>query len=266
MSELNLSICVVLYRSEAVSKRFHSELMASLSGHNGWQVSYYDNSPTDVLRSHLTRDCAGAEVRYSHDPRNLGFSYANNRLILEARHGRILLLNPDIFGLSGITWSRIARIDTSHSVRVARLLNADGSFQDCVGETSSLRRAFMERKNYARIDQPTQVGMGIMAFLLADKSVFAHVGLLDCDYPLYGEDMDWCYRATRAGHPVIFDPGIELTHLGGASASARWQGNSVMQRKYSAERIFIDKHFSGVNWALMRGLNKLKRLKLSVRT
>jgi len=254
---LDLSICVVLYESVETTQRFHRELMESLQGFADYEVLYYDNSPSDALAQWFpTRLAPG--VQYEHDPRNLGFSFGNNQLILRARHSRILLLNPDVFGLNAAAWAAIAHKPTDGQARFARLLNADGSFQDCVGEVSSLSRVFKTRPDYAAIRQPTEVGMGIMAFMLTEKSVFAKVGLLDCSYPLYAEDMDWCWRATQAGVRVLYDPTIELTHLGGASAQERWARGASLRRKYAAERIFIDKHMHGLNWAAMRLLNALK--------
>ncbi len=254
---LPISICVVLYESVEVSQRFHEALMASLASFDSFEVLYYDNSPSATLAQWFsTRLQPG--VHYQHDPRNLGFSFGNNQLILRAQHERILLLNPDVFGLNAATWRDIASKPTDGQARFARLLNADGSFQDCVGEVSSLSRVFKKRPDYAAIRQPTEVGMGIMAFMLTEKSVFAKVGLLDCSYPLYAEDMDWCFRASQAGMRVLYDPTIELTHLGGASAQERWARGAGLRRKYAAERIFIDKHMHGLNWAAMRLLNMLK--------
>ena len=254
---LDLSICVVLYESVEVTQRFHEELMASLEGFENYEVLYYDNSSSDALETWFASRLQPG-IQYWRDARNLGFSYGNNQLILRARHSRILLLNPDVFGLDRAAWSAIASKATDGQARFARLLNEDGSFQDCVGEVSSLGRAFRRRPDYASINQPTDVGMGIMAFMLTEKSVFAKVGLLDCSYPLYAEDMDWCYRASQAGMRVLYDPGIELTHLGGASAKQRWEKGAALRRKYVAERIFIDKHMHGLNWAAMRMLNALK--------
>lgn len=254
---LDLSICVVLYESIEVTQRFHQELMASLEGFDNYEVLYYDNSPSGTLAQWFAPRLRPG-VAYRHDPRNLGFSYGNNQLILRARHERILLLNPDVFGLSAAVWAAIASLPTDNQARFVRLLNGDGSFQDCVGEISSLARAFRPRADYASITQPTEVGMGIMAFMLTERSVFAKVGLLDCGYPLYAEDMDWCYRASQAGVRVVYDPSIELTHLGGASAQERWARGAGLRRKYAAERIFIDKHMHGLNWAVMRVLNALK--------
>lgn len=255
---IGLSICVVLYRAEEGSIRFHQELMESLKYIGDCEVLYYDNSPTDTLRVPLQDSPYGTHVSYIHDDRNLGFSYANNQLILESRQRKILLLNPDVYGFNHQRWIDIAALDVHLCARFVRLLNPDGSFQDCVGDVVSLLRPFRSRLDYQAMREPTQVGMGIMAFMLTEKQVFARVGLLDCDYRLYSEDMDWCYRSTSAGYPCIFDPRIELEHTGGASAIDRWSRSAAKRRKYRAERVFIDKHFSGASWLAMRALNLVK--------
>jgi GT2 family glycosyltransferase len=238
MQALRLSICVVLYESVETTKRFHQELIASLAGLSAYEILYFDNSQTDELQSWFagrTNDT----VSYERDRRNLGFAYGHN------------CLTPDF-------WERVVTTTTEGTARFARLLNADGSFQDCVGEPATLGRHFRARLNYAALTEPTEVGVGIFAFVLFDKQVIARVGLMDCGYPLYSEDVDWCYRAQKAGVRILYDPRIELTHIGGASSQGRWNRAETMRKKYLAEQIFIDKHFRGAAWACMRALNQLK--------
>ncbi|MFZ3484841.1 glycosyltransferase family 2 protein [Sphingomonas sp. 3-13AW] len=250
---LNLTICVVLYRSAEISRRFAGEISASLQGYSDWEIIFYDNSPTDELADLATFGT------YRHDPRNLGFSFANNQAILSARYTNIALINPDVFGFSADFWDRLARQALGRSdVRFVKLLNEDGSHQDCVGEVSSLSRAWRSPVDYASLTTEQPIGMGIMAFMLTTREIFARVGLLDCDYPLYAEDMDWCFRANRSGIAVLYDPTFVLTHLGGASANDRWATYQSLRRKYAAEQVFIDKHYRGLEWLGMRALNKIK--------
>lgn len=250
---LDLSICVVLYRSTDLSRRFAQELVASLASFSGWEVLFYDNSPTDEL----------ADLRafgaYTHDPRNRGFSFANNQMILTAKYFNIALINPDVFGFAPEFWDELRQKALNmNDVRFIKLLNEDGSHQDCVGEITSLSRIWRRHPDYAEATKVQPIGMGIMAFMLTTREVIARVGLLDCDYPLYAEDMDWCHRAHLSGIPVIYDPRMRLTHLGGASASDRWSRSQSLRKKYLAERIFIDKHRRGLGWLSLRMLNWLK--------
>lgn len=255
---LGMSICVVLYRAEEETILFHERLLESLQDYSDFELLYYDNSPTDSLREDLSRHPTSITFSYLHDGRNFGFSYANNQLILKSKYERILLLNPDVYGFDANTWSLIGGHAVNNKVIFAKLLNQDGSFQDCIGEVVSIRRALSNRKDYGAIIEKTKIGMGIMAFMLTGKNVFAHVGLLDTDYPLYAEDMDWCYRATKSGYDLIYDPSIVLTHTGGASAKNRWSNGATLRKKFSAERIFVNKHYNGFNWFFLRVFNFLK--------
>jgi GT2 family glycosyltransferase len=262
MPDLNLSICTVLYKSEDLTRQFHRELMASLAEHTSVEVLYHDNSPTDAL--HTMLDQHPGPASYTADSRNLGFSYGNNVLIRKAKFDRILLLNPDVLGFTPAFWPALL-VRPSKAVYFARLLNADGSFQDCVGDTVSLWRAARPTKNFSDVRRLTPVGMGIMAFMLASQSVFRQVGMLDEAYPLYGEDMDWCFRARKLGVDLLYDPSLELTHVGGASAADRWSRVSAMDKKYAAERIFIGKHFRGLHRSAMLMLNRLKVARMHAR-
>jgi GT2 family glycosyltransferase len=238
--DLRLSICVVLYGAADVSRRFARLLAASLEDYREWEIIFYDNSPTDELTDLC---CYGL---YTHDPANRGFSFGNNQAILAARYENIALVNPDVFGFSPSFWERVQEDMIGHDdVRFVRLINADGSFQDCVGEVTSLSRVWRARPDYAAMRGVHPIGMGIMAFMLTSRDVIARVGLLDCDYALYAEDMDWCHR--------------ELTHLGGASASNRWSRRQALRKKYRAERTFIDKHRRGIGWIALRCLNWVKQ-------
>ncbi len=56
-------------------------------------------------------------------------------------------------------------------------------------------------------------------FVLVRRSALDHVGLLDPQFFMYGEDMDWCYRIHEAGEKVVFFAGAGAIHYGGGSSS-----------------------------------------------
>lgn len=263
--DLGVSICVVLYRAEEGTILFHQKLLESLRTYTNFEIHYYDNSPTDVLRQPLSQHPSDCAVSYIHDKKNFGFSYANNRLILKSKYEKILLLNPDVYGFDADVWGLISSYSVADRVIFAKLLNPDGSFQDCIGDVVSIRRALIRSPDYSAVNSQIKIGMGIMAFMLTEKKVYAQVGLLDTDYPLYAEDMDWCYRATQKGYELIYEPKIVLTHTGGASAKNRWSNGATLRRKYLAERLFVNKHTQGFYWVAMRTLNAFKIIKSYLR-
>lgn len=261
MDDLSLSICVVTFESETVVERFMNELLASLAGHRNYEVLVYDNSISDNIIDLFEKNgwSDHTSVTFTSDKSNQGFSYANNQLILRAKYEKVLLLNPDVFSLTHDVWHNVLTKYQPGTTMFVRLLNPDESFQDCIGEPPSLKRIF-SNKDFSAISERCEIENGIMAFMLTDKNIFAKVGLLDCSYPLYCEDIDWCYRTRLFGFQIIYEPSIELIHLGGASAATKWKQNQILRKKYAAERIFINKYFSGLNKLLMLTLNCIKVL------
>jgi N-acetylglucosaminyl-diphospho-decaprenol L-rhamnosyltransferase len=59
------------------------------------------------------------------------------------------------------------------------------------------------------------------ACLLVRRQAADDVGLFDEDFFLFSEETDWCYRFRQAGWKVLFFPGAEVAHVGGASHGGR---------------------------------------------
>lgn len=55
-------------------------------------------------------------------------------------------------------------------------------------------------------------------FWLTRRTALDKVGLLDEDFFIYGEDLDWCKRFHKAGRDVVFYPGAQAIHCGAASS------------------------------------------------
>ena len=61
--------------------------------------------------------------------------------------------------------------------------------------------------------------------------------MLDEDYFLFSEETDWCYRFPRAGWQVLFFPGAECVHVGGAS-----HGGRLYRENLRGHLLFFWKH------------------------
>jgi GT2 family glycosyltransferase len=66
------------------------------------------------------------------------------------------------------------------------------------------------------------------ACMLVRREAIEQVGLLDEDFFLFSEETDWCYRFRRAGWQVVFFPGAECVHVGGASHGGRLFRENVL--------------------------------------
>lgn len=56
-------------------------------------------------------------------------------------------------------------------------------------------------------------------FVMARRAAIDRVGLLDPQFFMYGEDVDWCYRFHQAGENLVFFSDAAALHYCGASSS-----------------------------------------------
>ena len=187
---------------------------------------------------------------------NRGLAAAWNRGIRETDSRYVLLLNSDAW-LVGDALSRLVTFADRRpeaAVVAPRLLNEDGSLQRSVRGFPTLWRLateyFFLRKLAPRSDafnafyagdfdhdevREAEFVMG--ACLLVRRSAIDQVGLLDEDYFLFSEETDWCYRFRRAGWQVLFFPGAECVHVGGAS-----HGGRLYRENLRGHLLFFWKH------------------------
>lgn len=257
--KLDLSILVVTYNCETFIEEFHHELTSSLEGHDDWELLYQDNSSREETWLKL-QEIAQRDSILLRDSDNPGFATAVNTLIRNSNRKWLLLLNPDVSGFTSRFWTELSRHAVADAALFIRLLNPDGTPQDCVGRFPSLGRAFSPRRNYGSITKPTLVDMGIMAFMLVQKEILERVGPLDERFFMYGEDADWCYRADKLNVQRIYDPQLTLVHHGGASASSQHSKHEQYLQKLNSERQYIYKHHAGIYRITMLSLNSIKVL------
>jgi GT2 family glycosyltransferase len=152
----------------------------------------------------------------------------------------VLLLNSDAWLVGGALARLVTFADRRPEAAIVapRLLNPDGSLQRSVRGFPTLWRLateyFFLRKLAPRSpvfngfyaggfdhDEVREAEFVMGACMLVRRSAIDQVGLLDEDFFLFSEETDWCYRFERAGWQVLFFPGAECVHVGGASHGGR---------------------------------------------
>jgi hypothetical protein len=73
--------------------------------------------------------------------------------------------------------------------------------------------------NYWAHDIVQKVDVLSGCFWMVRREALNKVGLLDEDFFIYGEDLDWCRRFHHAGWDIIFYPNAETIHTGAASSN-----------------------------------------------
>jgi GT2 family glycosyltransferase len=228
---VSLTAVVVLHDSATVLPTL---LRSVASWIGSAQLVVVDSDSTDD-GPRLARE-AGAEVLEL--GANPGFGAACNAGVSRARHPVTVLLNPDCElldgGLSGLAQAAAGR----EALWVPRLVGRDGApersahpLPGTVGALLGARlhpaaapAALRERLEPWRAKRPRAVGWAVAACLAARTDLLRRLGPFDARQFLFYEDMDLCLRARAAGVPTIFDPGVQVRHLGGHSTRVAYDG------------------------------------------
>jgi GT2 family glycosyltransferase len=187
---------------------------------------------------------------------NVGLGAGWNRGIAATEGRYVLLLNADAWLTDASLERLVAFADSRPDAAVVgpRLLNADGSLQRSVrGFPTPWRLAteyFFLRKLAPRSralnafyaggfdhDRTREAEFVMGACLLVRRDAIAAVGGLDEAFFLFSEETDWCYRFRAAGWKVLFFPGAECVHVGGAS-----HGGRMFRENLRGHLRFLAKH------------------------
>ena len=206
------------------------QCLASVHGH---EVIVVDNGSTDG-----TVDLVHVQfphVRVIEQP-NVGMGAGNNTGMRAADGRYFFLLNSDAW-VVGDGLDQLVEFADAHpdaAVVGPRLRNVDGTLQRSVRGEPTLWRLATEylfiRKLAPRSrhlnplyvggfdhDEVTEADWLFGPALLVRRQAVDAVGLFDEDFFMFSEEVDWMTRFRRAGWKVLFFPGAEVVHVGGAS-------------------------------------------------
>jgi N-acetylglucosaminyl-diphospho-decaprenol L-rhamnosyltransferase len=218
-----------------------------------------DNDSDDDPES-AAREWEG-ELRFVGLDDNRGYGAAANAGVEMAAGEAVVMLNPDT-ELRDSGLGELARFALERRALAGpRLRNPDGSPQPSasgppvgvwpwLGAVFPGRlqpRALAARTEPWRLDRLTRVAWLTGACVAGPRAALLELGPFDPAIEMFGEDLDLCLRAARAGVPSYFNPrACEVLHHGGASAALRWGGDAasvvaltrraVLRRAFGARR------------------------------
>lgn len=218
----------------------------------GSPVLLVDNASTDDSVDWLRREAP--EIHLLQLPANRGYAGAINAAVREAASlaGKphwYLLLNNDL-QLNRETVPRLLRAGERFGPGVygPRVVMADrpDRTEATWGEITwgcALARFHGRRRPVRTEKGPRRVPLLLGCALLVHRSVFETCGLFDEDYFLYHEELDFLYRAGRAGFPVVYCPDAVVLHRGGYSTRGRAEFKTFWTRRNTV--LFLRKHRPG---------------------
>jgi GT2 family glycosyltransferase len=209
------------------------DAIASLKRHErstALEIIVVDNASRDGSADFL--ESRHPDVTVIRNPENSGFARGNNLGVARATGRNVLLLNTDTRFDAEVLPECLRILEARAPAIVGcRLLNADGSLQVSAERFPSLASCLREvfstvgsgrrrrEKPLARAGAATPVDWLCGAFLLLDRQLYLDLGGLSEDIFMYGEDVEFCWRARRKGVKSWYVPGVSITHFGGGGIS-----------------------------------------------
>jgi len=143
---------------------------------------------------------------------------------------------------------------------------------------SGLEKLFSKSKLFSgyhhgwkNFEKTHQIDVCSGAFLLTRKKVIGKIGLLDEDFFMYGEDIDWCFRIKKTGLEVFYYPHTKIIHYKGQSGRKKILDKDIsndISKKikktskrnfYETMKLFYEKHYKNkypkiVYWLVLGGI------------
>jgi GT2 family glycosyltransferase len=181
---------------------------------------------------------------------NDGFAKGNNIGIRASSGEYLFLINSDVVVSEGCFGKLAGYMDSHPEIGMLgpRIVGSDGKLQrstmgfpslwntlcralalDSMFPRSRLFGSYLMTFSNHDVTQPVDVING--CFWVLRRSAMEQVGVLDEQFFMYGEDVDWCKRFNKGGWKVVFFAEAEALHYGGASsANAPVRFDIEMQR------------------------------------
>ncbi len=256
---MDLSIIIVSYNV----RYFLEQCLISVhkaSENIDCEVFVVDNNSTDT--SCLMVEAGFPEVRLIKNHDNRGYSAANNQALKIATGRYMLLLNPDTIVREDTFRNCISFMDSHPDAGAAgvRMINGKGKFLPeskralptpgtAFFKMSGLgylfpKSGFFNRYYLGNIDNTATSKAEVIAgaFMFLRAEAVARIGLLDEDFFMFGEDIDYSFRLLRAGYNNYYYPDVEIIHFKGESTKK--ENIRAVVNFYRAMAIYVRKHYS----------------------
>ncbi len=263
---VKVSVVIVSYQVRDLLRA----CLASVRAQAGVEVETF---VVDNLSRDGSADMVAAEfpeVRLIRNLDNRGFARANNQALAEATGDVLLLLNPDTELPAGALAALVAvfgRHPRAGCVGLA-LCNADGSPQRCTHAFPGLLNMLVEATGTNRLALRMGIGtpfeaprpkggegavdwVGGACFAFS-REAYEKVGGLDEGSFMYGEEMDWSWRARALGYTTVFSDAVVVLHHGEASGVGK-RGELYIHNAIARER-FLARHRGAWRAAIAREL------------
>jgi GT2 family glycosyltransferase len=253
-----LSICIVNWNT----RDFLRETLASIYAYPpeiDMEVIVVDNASGDGSAKMVEDEFPAVQLILNTS--NAGYASANNQALDASAGDWLLLLNPDVrLDKTTLADSLIAASELADfGVLGIKQVGPDGqiqqslrTFPEPIGVLwtllglsklfphsrifASYRMTWFDYNSTIEVDQP------MATFLLTTREVYKLVGGMDTRFPIFFNDVDWCYRIKRTGRKIYYTERAQVWHYGGAATSRAKRSKMAAASKQSF-LTFYDKYY-----------------------
>lgn len=285
MDRINLAIVILSFNGRDSTLECIKSLKIAKKDNVNLRIIVVDNASADDSLNALQK-VKDIDLIVNHE--NLGFSGGMNKGIeyaLKHNATHIMLLNNDTVIDKSLLINMVRASVKADIISPKIYFSAGHEFHKNRYQKTDLGKVIwysggsIDWKNilgvHAGVDEvdtgqfnkPKEITFATGCCILISREVFKKIGLLDEKYFLYLEDMDFCYRAQKAGFKILFDPQSILWHKNASAAGG--SGSKLQEYYFTRNRLlFAFKHASiKMKAAVLRQalgdiLNPVRRLAL----
>lgn len=233
MADLELSVTVCSWNTAEDLEACVRSLEA-IRSEARFEVIVVDNNSEDGSADRV--ETCFPWVRLFRMTRNLGFTGGHNFAMQQRLAPHAFLLNSDAVVHPGAIRGLLDFIANTPDAGIVgpKVLNPDGSLQFSCRKFPNPVAALFRNTIFGKLfpnnrftreylmqdwthDGPREVDWLSGCALVATNQVIDRVGLLDPEYFMFCEDVDWCFRTWKAGLKVVYVPEAVVTHAIGRS-------------------------------------------------
>jgi len=269
---MDLSVIIVSYNVRYFLEQCLLSVIKASEGID-CEIFVVDNNSVDGSCSMVKNEFPGIKLIINHT--NRGFSAANNQALQLATGRFILILNPDTIVEEDTFRKCISFMEQYPDAGAVGVRMTDGkgrflpeskrgipgpgtAFYKMIGLSYLFPKSKRFNKYYlGYLDEKKTTKADIIAgaFMFLRREAVRKTGLLDENFFMYGEDIDYSYRILQAGFSNYYFPGTNIIHFKGQSTSK--ENLNVFIAFYKAMIIFVHKHLSNDNSKILIILIKI---------
>ena len=251
-----ISICILNWNTREHLREALRSVFANLPSGLETEVLVEDNASADGSAEMVRQEFP--QVALQEDEANLGYAAGSNRLIARALGEFVLLMNPDVRLQQGTVEALLRALGEHEDAAAPRLLFPEGRLQHSVRtfptpavllwEATGLARLFPRsrvfgayRMTWWDYNDEREVEQPMASLLLVRRRAWEQIGGFDEGFPLYFNDVDFCYRLREAGWKIVFVPQAQAVHYLGAST--RQQRLQSLRESHRSLARFYAKHY-----------------------